>query len=119
MIDISFRKVTGIALITIVSGCSSVANYKTNDSQLVGTSNMPADQIEVFSSEKIGKKYRVLGGVVSSADAGSDASTSVNLLKKEAFKLGADAIVDLRLSIDQGYWTNAITSTGTAIAFEE
>lgn len=115
----SFRKLTGIALITVISGCSTVANYKTNDSLSIGKSNLPADKIEVYSSDKTGKKYRILGGVVSSADAGTNASTSVDLLKKEAAKLGADAIIDLRLSIDQGYWTNAITSTGTAVAFEE
>lgn len=119
MIKNSFKNLAGIALITVISGCSTVANYKTDDSSLVGKSNLPADKVEVYSSKKTGKKYKIIGGVVSSADAGSNASTSVDLLKKEASKLGADAIIDLRLSIDQGYWTNAITSSGTAVAFEE
>jgi uncharacterized protein YbjQ (UPF0145 family) len=42
---------------------------------------------------------------------------AVDLLKEQASVLGADAIVDLRLSITMGYWTNGIKATGTAVKY--
>ncbi|AWG21201.1 hypothetical protein FFWV33_06460 [Flavobacterium faecale] len=98
----------------ILASCSSVGRLETSDSptgQYPETN--PAD-IVVYATQP-DTKYTVIGQVVASADAGSDAKVPVALLKKQAAKLGADAIVDLTLEIGMGYWTNAIKATGTAV----
>ena len=98
------------------TGCSTVAQIQTDDLE----HKYPAtnsSQIEVYSMNKIEKEYSVIGQVIASADAGTDASVSINLLKKEAAKLGADAILNMRLEIGYGYWSSAIKSKGTAIKF--
>jgi protein involved in sex pheromone biosynthesis len=100
----------------LVTGCSSVAHLQTDDVVKQIAESNPST-VEVFSVNKINKDYLVLGKVIVSADAGGDASTSVNQLKNEAAKLGADAIIDLRLAIGYGYFSNAITASGTAVKY--
>jgi uncharacterized protein YceK len=113
-----YKNIILATAVILASGCSSVASYKTDDNPTDSTSRIETSKIEVYSTDLTNRKYKILGEVVASADAGEDASDSVKLLKKEAAKFGADAIINLRLSIDQGYWQNAIKSTGTAIVFE-
>lgn len=105
-------------LILSFSGCTSVARIKTDDYTTDRAKTDPST-IEVYSTDKIGKKYKVIGTVVSSADAGIDADASVSKLKEEAGKLGGDAIINLRLAFDMGYMQIAITSSGEAVIFEE
>lgn len=101
----------------ILTSCSSVANLKTdNIQQNYAVTN--SETIEVFSTDKIEKDYLIIGEVVASADAGEDAKIAVNHLKKEAAKLGADAIINLQLEIGYGNWTNAIKASGTAVKFK-
>ncbi|WMN07560.1 heavy metal-binding domain-containing protein [Marivirga arenosa] len=100
----------------LFTSCSTVAHLQTDDLKQNYSVTNP-DQIEIYSTDKVDENYSVIGEVVSSVDAGRDASISVKYLKKEAAKLGADAIINLRLEIGQGYWTNAIKATGTAVKF--
>lgn len=96
------------------TSCSTVAYLNTSDNP----TNYPptnANDIKIYSTSKIDKDYIVIGQVIADADAGQDADVSVNMLKNEAAKLGANAIVDLRLKIDDGYFSNAIKATGTAV----
>lgn len=96
-------------------GCSSVGNLRTSDNTEQFAEINP-ELVKVYAIKpKSLTKYITLGEVIASADAGTNAEVSVNLLKAEAAKLGADAIIDLRLEIGMGYWTNAIKATGTAI----
>ena len=74
-----------------------------------------AKAVKVFSTAKIGQEYSIIGEVVADADAGEQSAVSVDKLKIEAAKLGADAIINLRLEIDTGYLQNAIKATGTAV----
>ncbi|WP_269226683.1 heavy metal-binding domain-containing protein [Flavobacterium eburneipallidum] len=106
-----------ISLVTIVSSCSTVSKIKTDDykgSDLVPTN---ADNVEVYSTKTTVKTYKVIGQVVSCADAGQNAEVAVKLLKQQASLLGADAIIDMRLSIAMGYWSNGIKATGTAVKY--
>lgn len=106
------------ALILTISSCSTVSNIKTNDTEIATLGKTNAALVEVYSTKDAAKKsYKIIGQVVSCADAGEDANKAVDLLKKEASYLGADAIVDLRLSISMGYWTNGIKATGTAVKY--
>lgn len=113
------KKLSFLLLLAIfVASCSTTARIPTNDHDQTFNKTNPA-LVEVYSLDKIGKKYVVLGSVIASADAGEDASIAVNLLKEQASKLGADAIVNLRISFCFGYFLAGMTSTGTAIKFVE
>jgi len=103
--------------LALLSSCSTVAAFKTADSGDASFDATNAKDIKVYSVSDIGQEYQVIGQVVASADAGSNSEKAVNHLKKIAAKLGADAVVDLRLEISQGYWQNAIKATGTAVKF--
>jgi hypothetical protein len=100
----------------LLASCSSVAFLPTNDqSEPYPPTN--AKMVEVYSTKKVDAEYTVIGQVIASADAGSDAGKSVELLKKQAANLGADAVIELKLEIDLGYWSNAIKASGTAIKY--
>jgi uncharacterized protein YbjQ (UPF0145 family) len=101
----------------LLTGCSSVANIQTDDSPVTSGKTV-AKNIKVFSTAKAGQEYIILGEVVADADAGENSSPAVDKLKVEASKLGADAIINLRLEVDTGYWQNAIKATGTAVKFK-
>ncbi len=96
--------------------CSSVGHLHTED---IITNDLPvtdSEKILVYSTKPNQTiKFDVLGQVISCADAGKDAKIAVKLLKKEAALLGADAVIDLRLEIGMGNWSNSIKASGTAI----
>ncbi|WP_026713683.1 heavy metal-binding domain-containing protein [Flavobacterium daejeonense] len=96
--------------------CSSVGHLQTED---VTTNNLPktdSEKILVYSTKPNQNiKFDVLGQVIACADAGQNTKISVDLLKKEAALLGADAIIDLRLEIGMGNWSNSIKASGTAV----
>jgi len=104
-----------LLLVIILVGCSSVAYIKTDDVPDEFTQTPNPDDIKVYSDDREEWDYYVIGQVIADADAGKNAETAVALLKKQAANLGADAIINLRLEIDTGYWQSAIKATGTAI----
>lgn len=95
-------------------GCSSVANLQTDDVPMSVEKTIPS-AVKVYSTANIGSEYVVIGEVIADADAGENASAAVNKMKSEAAKLGADAVINLRLEIDTGYFQNAIKASGTAV----
>ena len=97
--------------------CSNVSHIRTDDNLSVYKIS-DYNKVEVYSTSNIGKQYLVVGEVMASADAGESSDRPVNLLKEEASKLGADAIINLRLSFSYGYWSTGITATGTAVNFK-
>lgn len=105
-----------IICLTFVS-CSHITTLRTADNMTAYTESDP-DKVEVFSTSKIGKQYIVIGEVLASADAGENSEKTVELLKDAASKLGADAVIDFRLSFCQGGWMLAITATGTAVKYK-
>ncbi|MBN2411756.1 heavy metal-binding domain-containing protein [candidate division KSB1 bacterium] len=107
-----------LLFVIIMAGCSSVAYIQTDDVTSEFTQKPDPDNIKVYSDGREELDYDVIGQVIADADAGSNAETAVTLLKKQAAQLGADAIINLRLEIDSGYWQSAIKATGTAIKFK-
>lgn len=100
----------------ILASRSSTEYLKTDDSTVSYPWTHP-ESIEVFSTDIISREYTIIGAVHASVDAGVHAETAVRDLRKEARKLGADAIINLRLEIGYGYWSNSIKSSGTAIKY--
>lgn len=97
-----------------LASCSTVGRLQTSDSPPNQYPETNPAEIEVYATQP-DTNYTVIGQVIANADAGQNAKTSVELLKKQAALLGADAIIDLSLEIGMGYWTNAIKATGTAV----
>lgn len=104
-----------VVMVVALEGCSTVANIRTDDAATMDLQPTNAKAVKVYSTAKIGQEYTVIGEVVADADAGEQAAISVDKLKVEAAKLGADAIINLRLEIDAGYFQSAIKATGTAV----
>jgi hypothetical protein len=98
------------------ASCATSARFRTDDLVEKYPISDP-EKIEVYSLDDVGRPYVKIGAVVVSADAGGNADISVRQLKREAAQLGADAIINLRLEIGYGYWTNAVRSSGTAVKF--
>ena len=103
--------------VIILSGCTSVSYLPTDDAD-PSVHRTDPENIQVFSTNDAGRNYSVIGEVIASADAGENADMTVSLLKKQAAQLGADAIVNLRLSFTMGYWSNGMTAEGTAVSFK-
>jgi uncharacterized protein YbjQ (UPF0145 family) len=97
--------------------CSHVTHLRTSEGTTIYSESDP-DKVEVYSTSNIGKQYIVIGEVMAAADAGEKAEKPVELLKEEASKLGADAIINLRLSFCYGEWSTGITATGSAVKFK-
>ena len=112
-----FRMIFVLVSTLMFYSCSSVATLRTEDNGNFMVNKTNASNVKVYSTADIGIEYKVLGQVVASADAGTDSEKAVSLLKKQAAEIGADAIIDLRLEIDAGYWQNSIKATGTAVKY--
>ena len=104
-------------LIVFFTSCSTVSKIQTDDTKISEIVPTISDQVEVYSTKVTPKSYKIIGQVLACADAGKNSKIAVDLLKEQASLLGADAIVDLRLSITMGYWSNGIKATGTAIKY--
>lgn len=99
------------------SACVSVSHLKTHDSSQTFPPTAPSS-IKLFSTaDADNRDYIVIGEIIASADA-SSAEKPIKYLKKEASKMGADAIINLRLEFEYGGWSTAIKSTGTAVKFK-
>ena len=107
----------GLAAAFTLTGCATGAHLRTADSPKAVTTISDPETIQVYSVHSFGKTYQTLGIVVSDADAGSNAQTAVADLKEEAAKLGANAIVDLSLEVNRGFWEPAIRATGVAVRY--
>lgn len=107
-----------LLLVLLLAGCSTTARLRTEESRALQAQPTQAEKIPVYAQSKIDREYSILGQVIASADAGEDAERPVEQLKDEAAELGADAIVDMRLEIEIGYWQNGIKATGTAVKFK-
>lgn len=109
-------KIQLFMILAVLFTSCSVAHLQTSDSvHMYPPTNF--ETIEVYSTEKANYDYVQIGQVVASVEAFDDGNSSVKWLKKEAAKLGADAIVNLRLEIGMGGLGNAITASGIAVKY--
>lgn len=100
-------------LLFLVS-CSSASFLKTNDFQrdLSATS---ASDVKIYPEKLNSKNYKILGLVASAADAGEDSNHVVELLKEQAARMGANAIMETKIRLAYGYWNTGIEASGVAI----
>jgi hypothetical protein len=97
--------------------CSHVSRIRTSDNLTIFPETN-SSKIGVYSTSDCGKQYIVIGEVMAAYDAGENSSKPIRLLKEQASMIGADAIVNVRLSFSSGYWANGIIASGTAVKFK-
>ncbi len=102
-------------LFTGIAGCASSARLRTADTPTLTGAEIEPAQVKVYASHSIGREFVVVGPVVASADGGEDPTRAVGALREEAARLGAVAIVDLRLEIAYGFWSSAVRATGLGV----
>ena len=109
------------ALLATLAGCTSTAHLLTEEGR--GTppvseaaASAAAEKLPVYSGREPGRRYRVLGSVIAAAD-GLSGERALEHLREEAAKLGADAVTELRLEIEAGYWAMATKASGLAVKF--
>ena len=104
-------------VLSLLFSCGSAEFIKTNHNPKYSL-KIPADKVQVFIKEDIGRKYEVLGMVMAIKDSNDEPSLVVKKLKEKATHLGADAIVGLRFHYRPGFFkTLAIEGQATAVSF--
>jgi uncharacterized protein YbjQ (UPF0145 family) len=108
-----------IICIALVS-CSQVRHIRTNDITTVYEETNPSN-VEVYAELKIEKKYDVIGEVIVTRENSRSSQEAVSMLKKEAAKIGADAVIGLRLTICAGgfWYGDGVKAFGTAIKYNK
>ena len=99
-----------LALCTQACTFSSAAAY--------GPAGPPRDpaQVRVLAAADPGRPYDVVGILVSQQDT-SDPRELLAEVRRLAAAMGADAVVDLRLSLGFGIWNIGHHVTGTAVRY--
>jgi len=109
-----FNLITFLIGFLLLASCSS-SHVLTNTQQNYQPTQR--DEIDVFSNDQTGREYVIVAELVSTAEDWNGAKGSVKQLKKEAAKVGANGIINLKLSITPGLLGDAIVATGTAIKY--
>jgi hypothetical protein len=101
----------------VLSGCltSTTGRLLTDDTVAVPRPTTAAALVTLFPTLEIGRAYEIVGVVVAASSTGEQPDRTASLLKAEAAALGADAVVDVRMEMDLGYWTNAVKLSGVAV----
>ncbi len=89
---------------------------------LVNSSTYPAvspERVAVYATANAPRSYQVIAELATICDAGQDAEIPVRTLREEAARIGADAIVNLRLSFGLGLWAAGLKATATAVKYND
>jgi hypothetical protein len=98
----------------LLLACSSGAQLRTADSALsLAPSNPRA--VRIFSDGEPVPAHEVLGVVVAGVDSGENTGPALDILRKRAAKLGADAVTHTRVEFEYGFWSIAMKATGVAV----
>lgn len=120
-------KIFFIVISTLILSCYPKIFLKTDDT-VQKYEETDSKKIDIYVTDKVDRSYVILGevscfipaiGRIYSKNSSLQRSDGViNIMKINASKLGADAIINVRLSYVEGFhdW-NKITSTGTAIKY--
>jgi hypothetical protein len=99
-----------------LSSCSTGGHIRTADSSRSPAQTSPSE-IKIYSTSNIGRSYETIGAVVANADGGNDSTEAIKELRNQASQIGADAVVGLRLEVNQGFWEASVRATGLAVRF--
>lgn len=85
-----------VGVLLFVVGCSSTSTFSFINEGVTAPTPTDAATITLWAAKDIGKPYIELGGVSVSIAGNLEGNQYANLLKKEAAKIGADAVVSVR-----------------------
>lgn len=91
-------------------------------SPLVKGNTYPAvspKKVAVYATVKAPRAYKVIAELVAMCDAGQDAEVPIRILREEAARIGADAIINLRLNFGMGFWITGLKATATAVKYND
>ncbi|MFL5812255.1 MAG: heavy metal-binding domain-containing protein [Bdellovibrionia bacterium] len=114
-IDGNIRFVAALGIL-LLSSCSTGGHLRTADSSRSPAKTSPSE-IKIYSTSNIGRPYETIGAVVANADGGNDSSQAIKELRNQASLIGADAVVGLRLEVNEGFWEASVRATGLAVRF--
>jgi hypothetical protein len=77
------------------------------------------ESVAVYATVNAPRSYQVIAELAIMCDAGQDAEIPVRTLREEAARIGADAIVNLRLSFGMGFWMTGLKATATAVKYND
>lgn len=109
------------ALLCGTAGClgSTVARLRTDDAPNVQPANVSPESILVLPFTNVGRPYDVLGVVVAASSLGDSTGdrtfVAYRLLQKEAAALGANAVIDVSMELEMGFWAFAVKVSGMAV----
>lgn len=112
--------VLGILLLFI--GCAARTHTLTGRDPSLGYSPTTKEQIKIYFSSNINQEYTEIGYVA--VEKGNDPEVVKDLLKEEAAKLGADAIINCQIGLaarDVGFFgatEGVVCMRGIAIKFK-
>ena len=114
---IKYRNFMLFAVICLAfGGCYSTNVLITNNSGIVYDSTIP-DSIHVFLNDKIDSEFHVVAELAAMKDGGQrSADDLIQKLKNEAAKLGADALVNLKIGYRANSMFEAVSLLATATA---
>jgi len=108
------KKLILIALISVLcSACAITTHYVQSDSKQYPSTNV--EDIKVFANSDVMDNYIVIGSLATHVPGNGE--QAVKELKKEAAKIGADAIIALQLDKINSI-ASATQATGVAVKFK-
>jgi len=108
-----------LVCLMLFASCYTINSLRTDEALEIANNAAIGDkEIEVYCTKDAAKPYVILGQIMVAADAGMNAKKPVEILKKKAAKMGADAVIELRLEFNQGYWAHGLKATATAIKYK-
>jgi hypothetical protein len=122
--NISSKLLLVLLIFMIMPGCHSYVNHAytvfTHDDDPFSLNLIPhTRKVEVYSTTDISKEYKIISHLYGVTDQ-TRVEVVVDLLKKEAARIGADAIVDLKLRYQiAGLRPLGIQATGTAVVYHD
>jgi hypothetical protein len=111
-----------LSILLLFIGCAAKTHTLTGKDPGLRNSPTTKDQIKLYFSSDIGQEYTEIGYVA--VEIGNDPEVVKDLLKEEAAKLGADAIINVQIGLvarDIGFFgaTEGVVSIrGIAIKFK-
>lgn len=112
---------TKILLLTILgvifTSCS--ATHLLTDDSDQRYSPVNPENVVICSQADLNRSYSIIGEVIAITEAFSDDPVYIDYLKKEASKIGADAIINLKLELGDGMLSNTVTASGTAVKYND
>ena len=112
-------KLTSLALFALtLTACSHTAHVRTDDSAMGDLPATNPDSVKVYPAQTPRGSYDILGVVMASRDMGENSDDVLKLLREEAAKLGADAVVEANMTGATGFWQHGFNVEGLAVKYK-